>query len=103
MEHGQPQMNAYQSPPVSYDILAPPVWNGVPGQLLPFSASSSIIGYNYGISGDSTQVLQYLLRPGESVQSEAGAMVFKGADVEMNTRFGGMRILAGESFGVLVN
>ena len=96
--------SAYQAPPAySTDILPPPTWNGPPGQLIPWSVTSSTYTERYAIYGSDTQVLQVSLLPGESVGSEPGAMVYKADSIAMTTGVGGFmrgmkRVLGGESF-----
>lgn len=93
----------YNPPPYSTDILAPPTWQGAPGQLMNWSATSSAATNKYGIFGTDSQVLQVMLMPGESVNSEPGAMLYKADNVKMSTSAGGCcngmkRTLGGESF-----
>lgn len=98
---GTTQMSTYQAPPMVTDLLAPPPWSGPPGQLLPWSVTSQPTGVNYGIYGTDTQVLQVLLQPGESMQSEPGAMVYRASGIKMQTKAGGwQRCIGGESFFV---
>ncbi|KAJ3250880.1 hypothetical protein HK103_003067 [Boothiomyces macroporosus] len=93
----------FQPPPAySTDILAPPVWQGPPGQMTNYQASGSI-HQKYAIFGHETQVLQVNLFPGESVVSQPGAMLYRGEGVNISTGVGGVgqgfsRIMAGESF-----
>ncbi len=60
----------------------------------------------YRILGDDIQLVEIQLAPGETVQSETGAMAYMDADVHMETTTGGgllkglKRMLAGESFFV---
>ena len=62
---------------------------------------------DYKIVGDDMQAVVITLDPGETVQAEAGAMMFMEEGVEMNTEmqggvFGGLkRMLGGESFFVV--
>lgn len=74
---------------------------------------------DYEISGQEMQFVEIELDPGESAVAEAGAMMFKGADVHMDTVFGdgsqdqsagifgklataGKRLLTGESLFMTV-
>lgn len=57
----------------------------------------------YTIIGDDMQAVVIALDPGESVQAEAGAMMFMEDEIELYTEAGGVvkglkRMLAGESF-----
>lgn len=95
-------MQGYKQSPMSSDILAPPQFTGPPGQLMPYSSNTLPIGQNYAVYGENVQILQFLLKPGESVESEKGAMVYKAQDIEMKVSFNGMfgRILGGEKLSV---
>ena len=59
---------------------------------------------NYELIGDDMQAVVVTLDPGETVQAEAGAMMFMEDDIEMNTEMQGgflggiKRMVGGESF-----
>ena len=91
----------YQPPPYVADILEPPKWQTVPGQLLNWSCTSAP-NPKYGIFGTDSQVVQIMLGPGEFVCSEPGSMLYKAESVKMSTAIGGLglgvrRVLGGES------
>jgi len=77
-------------PPVySKDILAPPQFQGPPGQLIPWSSTSTPVHSKYAIYGTDSQVVQVLLQPGEQVFSEPGAMMYRADGIHMKTSMGG--------------
>lgn len=58
---------------------------------------------DYRIHGDDMQIVEIELDPGEGVRAEAGAMMFMGEGIEIQTAAGGIfrgfkRMLTGESF-----
>ena len=85
------------------DILAPPLFMGAPGQLIPWSATGVTNNPKFSIFGTDSQVLQVVLHPGELITSEPGSMVYRGETVKISTGVGGLgagfkRALGGESF-----
>lgn len=78
-----------------------------------FGAEGPTEGLDYAIRGHEMQFVEIELDPGESAIAEAGAMMYKGASIEMNAVFGdgseenkgfmgslmgaGKRLLTGES------
>lgn len=58
----------------------------------------------YNIIGDDMQLVEVILDPGEAVRAEAGAMMYMGPGIEMQTSTGGgifkglKRLITGESF-----
>jgi uncharacterized protein (TIGR00266 family) len=62
---------------------------------------------DYKLVGDDMQAVVVALDPGETVQAEAGAMMFMESDIEMNTEMQGgvlggiKRMVGGESFFVV--
>ncbi|KAJ3309300.1 hypothetical protein HDV04_006242 [Boothiomyces sp. JEL0838] len=100
----QPQMTTNFEPPPAYatDVLNPPLWNGPPGQLIPWLANGSILD-KYAIFGADSQVLQINLLPNETVVSQPGAMLYRGTDIGIKTGVGSCgdgckRLIGGESF-----
>ena len=61
---------------------------------------------DYKIFGDSIQVVEITLDPGEGVRAEVGAMMYMGEGMKMQTSTGGgifkgfKRMITGESFFV---
>ena len=59
---------------------------------------------DYKIHGDDMQLVEIELDPGEGVRAEAGAMMYMGPGIEMQTSTGGgmfkgfKRMITGESF-----
>ena len=58
---------------------------------------------DYKIYGDDMQIVEVELDPGEGVRAEAGAMMYMGEGIEMQTSAGGLfkgfkRIITGETF-----
>lgn len=59
---------------------------------------------DYRISGDTTEIIEVFLKPGESMLAEAGTMLYMTDDIQMSTRISGglfkglKRKFAGENF-----
>lgn len=93
------------SPPAS-PAPTPSLSNGAPGSGLAsqgYGANAHTDGIDFKIYGAEMQFVELELDPGESAIAEAGAMMYKTSDVEMETIFGdgsaGTSGLMGKLFG----
>jgi hypothetical protein len=74
-----------EQPPVyTGDILTPPQFTGVPGQLIPWSSNGQpVVGPNYAVFGTDTQVLQVVLQPGGLLTAEPGTLMYMAPQVKV--------------------